>query len=147
MHSLVSSSGKGLEMEVAESGQNLSVGQRQLLCLGRALLRQSKILVLDEATSNVDSTTDNLIQKTIREAFADCTMLVIAHRLNTIIDADRILVMDQGKIAEFDSPATLLADKESMFSKLVNETLPGMTASLRKNASSKGIANESDQKQ
>ena len=145
MHSLVSSSGKGLEMEVAESGQNLSVGQRQLLCLGRALLRQSKILVLDEATSNVDSTTDNLIQKTIREAFADCTMLVIAHRLNTIIDADRILVMDQGKIAEFDTPAALLADEESMFSKLVGETLPGMSASLKKNASSKAISNGKDQ--
>ncbi|XP_062549077.1 multidrug resistance-associated protein 1-like [Armigeres subalbatus] len=105
----------GLEHEVAESGENLSVGQRQLICLARAILRKTKVLVLDEATAAVDMETDDLIQKTIRSEFADCTILTIAHRLNTILDSTRVLVLDKGLVAECDTPQNLLADKSSIF--------------------------------
>ncbi|KZV48803.1 ABC transporter C family-like, partial [Dorcoceras hygrometricum] len=107
---------------VSEAGENFSVGQRQLLSLSRALLRRSKILVLDEATAAVDVRTDALIQKTIREEFRTCTMLIIAHRLNTIIDCDRILLLDGGQVVEFDSPETLMQNEESSFSKMVQST-------------------------
>ncbi|BFZ19578.1 hypothetical protein BsWGS_22617 [Bradybaena similaris] len=106
---------QGLDYQCGEGGSNLSVGQRQLVCLARTLLRKTKILVLDEATAAVDFETDELIQKTIRTEFKDSTVLTIAHRLNTILDYDRIMVLDKGKIKEFDSPSTLLADKSSIF--------------------------------
>ncbi|EPS64314.1 hypothetical protein M569_10464 [Genlisea aurea] len=112
----------GLEAEVCESGENFSVGQRQLLSLSRALLRRSKILVLDEATAAVDVRTDALIQKTIREEFRSCTMLIIAHRLNTIIDCDRILLLDSGQVVEYDTPRALLQREDSAFSKMVQST-------------------------
>ncbi|XP_072332338.1 ATP-binding cassette sub-family C member 4 isoform X2 [Scyliorhinus torazame] len=105
--------------ELAEAGSNFSVGQRQLVCLARAVLRKSKILIIDEATANVDPRTDELIQKTIREKFEQCTVLTIAHRLNTIIDSDRILVLDAGRVAEYAEPYILLEDKDSLFYKMV----------------------------
>ncbi|RXH98903.1 hypothetical protein DVH24_011228 [Malus domestica] len=112
----------GLDAEVSEAGDNFSVGQRQLLSLSRAVLRRSKILVLDEATAAVDVRTDALIQKTIRQEFQSCTMLIIAHRLNTIIDCDRILLLDAGRVREFDTPERLLSNEGSAFSKMVQST-------------------------
>ncbi|XP_050287870.1 ABC transporter C family member 2-like isoform X2 [Quercus robur] len=112
----------GLDAEVSEAGENFSVGQRQLLSLARALLRRSKILVLDEATAAVDVRTDALIQKTIREEFKSCTMLIIAHRLNTIIDCDRIILLDAGQVLEYDTPEELLSNEGSAFSKMVQST-------------------------
>ncbi|KAL7212551.1 hypothetical protein ACSBR2_015280 [Camellia fascicularis] len=112
----------GLDAEVSEAGENFSVGQRQLLSLARALLRRSKILVLDEATAAVDVRTDALIQKTIREEFKSCTMLIIAHRLNTIIDCDRIILLDAGRVLEYATPEELLQNDESAFSKMVQST-------------------------
>ncbi|XP_024962637.1 ABC transporter C family member 2-like [Cynara cardunculus var. scolymus] len=112
----------GLDAEVSEAGENFSVGQRQLLSLSRALLRRSKILVLDEATAAVDVRTDALIQKTIREEFKSCTMIIIAHRLNTIIDCDRILLLDAGQVVEYDAPVKLLEDEQTAFSKMVQST-------------------------
>ncbi|CAM8996206.1 unnamed protein product [Rhodiola kirilowii] len=112
----------GLDAEVSEAGENFSVGQRQLLSLARALLRRSKILVLDEATAAVDVRTDALIQRTIREEFKSCTMLIIAHRLNTIIDCDRVILLDSGKVLEYDTPEHLLSDEGSAFSKMVQST-------------------------
>lgn len=111
----------GLNYEIAEGGENLSVGQKQLVCLTRALLRKSKVLVLDEATAAVDIETDELIQGTIRKEFSDCTIVTIAHRLNTIMDYDRIIVMDKGTIVEFDSPADLLKDTKSIFHSMAKE--------------------------
>lgn len=105
----------GLNHEIVENGENLSVGQRQLVCLARALLRKTKILILDEATAAVDLETDDLIQATIRKEFAHCTIITIAHRLNTVMDYDRILVLDNGTIAEFASPSVLLQNKSSIF--------------------------------
>jgi len=112
----------GLQSIVEEGGGNFSLGQRQLLCIGRALLRQSKILVLDEATASIDIETDTLIQKTIRQSFQDCTVLTIAHRLHTIIDSDRIMVLEKGRLVEFGKPVELLAQPDSLFLALVNET-------------------------
>uniref|UniRef100_A0A8C6RER0 ATP-binding cassette, sub-family member 2 n=1 Tax=Nannospalax galili TaxID=1026970 RepID=A0A8C6RER0_NANGA len=100
----------GLSYEVTEGGDNLSIGQRQLLCLGRAVLRKSKILVLDEATAAVDLETDHLIQTTIRNEFSHCTVITIAHRLHTIMDSDKIMVLDNGKIVEYGSPGELLSN-------------------------------------
>ncbi|KAF3641285.1 ABC transporter C family member 13 [Capsicum annuum] len=110
-----------LDTPVLENGDNWSVGQRQLVSLGRALLKQAKILVLDEATASVDSATDNLIQKIIRTEFKDCTVCTIAHRIPTVIDSDLVLVLSDGRVAEFDTPARLLEEKSSMFLKLVSE--------------------------
>ncbi|XP_076438534.1 ATP-binding cassette sub-family C member 3-like [Babylonia areolata] len=113
-HSVLSLPGQ-LAFQCGEEGGNLSVGQRQLVCLARTLLRRTKILVLDEATAAVDMETDALIQDTIRSAFSSCTIITIAHRLNTIMDYDRVMVMDAGQVKEFAPPGELLSNKKSEF--------------------------------
>lgn len=123
--------GVALDTAVSEGGVNFSAGQRQLICLARAIVRNNKILVMDEATANVDQHTDSLIQKTIREAFKDCTVITIAHRLNTIIDSDKVLVMDAGSAVEFDHAHELLRKKEGYFTTMVKQTGPNMEAKLR----------------
>uniref|UniRef100_A0A8C5WWI1 ABC-type glutathione-S-conjugate transporter n=1 Tax=Laticauda laticaudata TaxID=8630 RepID=A0A8C5WWI1_LATLA len=117
---------EGLSSPVSEGGENLSVGQRQLVCLARALLRKSKILILDEATAAVDMETDHLIQETIRSEFANCTVITIAHRLHTIMDSHRVLVLQEGKIVEFDNPEELL-QQQGIFAGMAREA--GITRS------------------
>ncbi|KAG2203106.1 hypothetical protein INT47_004913 [Mucor saturninus] len=109
---------KDLSTPISEGGQNFSQGQRQLLCLARALLRNQKVVLMDEATASVDFETDKAIQKTIAQEFAESTILCIAHRLNTVIEYDRILVLNHGEIVEFQSPLTLLRDANSAFYKM-----------------------------
>ncbi|KAL5020047.1 hypothetical protein ScPMuIL_002939 [Solemya velum] len=104
-----------LEFECGEAGKNLSVGQKQLVCLARALLHRTKILILDEATAAVDMETDDLIQQTIHREFSDCTILTIAHRLKTVMDYDRIMVLENGCVVEFDSPQALLLNRGGVF--------------------------------
>uniref|UniRef100_A0A674ETS9 Multidrug resistance-associated protein 4 n=1 Tax=Salmo trutta TaxID=8032 RepID=A0A674ETS9_SALTR len=123
-----------METVLAESGSNFSVGQRQLVCLARAVLRKNRILIIDEATANVDPRTDELIQKTIRDKFRECTVLTIAHRLNTIIDSDRILVLGAGMIQEFDEPYVLLQNHESALYRTVQQMGKAEAASLLESA-------------
>lgn len=108
-----------LDSRVAEFGKNLSVGEKQLICLARALLKRSYIIVIDEGTANIDNHTDAVIQTVLRENFSECTMLVIAHRLNTIMDCDKIVVLDSGRVVEFGSASELLS-KKGAFYDLVN---------------------------
>ncbi|KAG8641655.1 putative ABC transporter C family member 15 isoform X2 [Manihot esculenta] len=110
-----------LEAPVAEDGENWSVGQRQLVCLARVLLKKRRILVLDEATASIDTATDNIIQVTIRDETSRCTVITVAHRIPTVIDNDLVLVLDEGKVVEYDSPVQLRKDNSSSFSKLVTE--------------------------
>ncbi|KNE72664.1 hypothetical protein AMAG_16423 [Allomyces macrogynus ATCC 38327] len=110
------------QLDAPLTAASMSVGQSQLLCLARALLRKTKILVLDEATASVDPQTDEIVQKTIRREFAGCTILTIAHRVATVMDYDKILTLDHGKVVEFDSPEALLADQESVFYSLAKES-------------------------
>ncbi|XP_031394506.1 putative ABC transporter C family member 15 [Punica granatum] len=118
---LVRAKEEKLDSTVVESGENWSVGQRQLFCLGRALLKKSSILVLDEATASVDSATDGVIQKIISQEFKDRTVVTIAHRIHTVIDSNLVLVLSDGRVAEFDSPSKLLEREDSFFSKLIKE--------------------------
>lgn len=126
------SSISSLDYVVDQGGVNFSVGQRQLLCLARAILRNNKILLLDEATANVDPSTDALIQTTIRQKFKNCTVLTIAHRLNTIMDSDKVLVMDHGQMVEFNHPHILLQNKEGHFTNMLKETGKVMFEQLSK---------------
>ncbi|CAF0980830.1 unnamed protein product [Rotaria sp. Silwood1] len=112
----------GLDSLISENGSNLSIGQKQLVCLARAILKKSKILVIDEATANVDNATDVLIQQVIRNKFKGCTVLTIAHRLRTVIDNDRIMVLNNGELVEFDTPSALLSNPNSYFVSLVDQT-------------------------
>jgi ABC-type multidrug transport system fused ATPase/permease subunit len=120
-----------LNTMVEEGGRNFSVGERQLICLGRAMLAKPKLLFLDEATASVDGETDALIQKMLRSRFVGTTLITIAHRLNTIMDYDCILVMSDGKAAEFGTPAELLSNKDGLFSELVESTGKESSAALR----------------
>ncbi|XP_017616130.1 putative ABC transporter C family member 15 [Gossypium arboreum] len=122
-----------LDAPVAEDGENWSVGQRQLVCLARVLLKKRRILVLDEATASIDTATDNVIQETIREETSKCTVITVAHRIPTVIDNDLVLVLDKGKIVEYDKPGNLLEDSCSSFSKLVAEFLRSSSKSNNNN--------------
>ncbi|KAF3453336.1 hypothetical protein FNV43_RR03776 [Rhamnella rubrinervis] len=110
-----------LDSTVTENGENWSMGQRQLVCLGRVLLKKSKVLVLDEATASVDTATDNLIQETLGRQFYDCTVITIAHRITSVLNSDIIVLLSHGLIEEYDSPSKLLENKSSSFSQLVAE--------------------------
>jgi ATP-binding cassette subfamily C (CFTR/MRP) protein 1 len=111
---------KQLSEPVSEGGENFSVGQRQLMCIARALLRSPRVVVLDEATASIDNETDSIIQRMIRTEFLRATVLTVAHRLHTIIDSDKILVLDSGCAVEFDTPSNLLSDDKSLFKALVD---------------------------
>jgi ABC-type multidrug transport system fused ATPase/permease subunit len=112
----------GLDEQVAEGGENFSQGQRQLMCIARSLLRKPKILVMDEATASIDNETDAQIQEMIRQNFGNATVLTIAHRLNTIMDSDRVLVLDEGRIAELDTPENLLQKENGHFRAMVEKS-------------------------
>ncbi len=128
MKTLIEGLSEGLLTQMSERGSNFSVGEAQLICVARALLKKSKILLVDEATSSVDPETDQLIQTVLREKFSDRTVLTIAHRLQTVLDSDRILVLGNGSILEFDTPEKLLAkdiekDENAVFAKMFREAL------------------------
>lgn len=112
---------EGLDSLVVDDGSNWSMGQRQLFCLGRALLRRSRVLVLDEATASIDNATDMILQKTIRTEFADCTVITVAHRIPTVMDCTMVLAMSDGQVVEYDEPMTLMKREDSLFAKLVKE--------------------------
>ncbi|CAL5405199.1 unnamed protein product [Camellia sinensis] len=111
----------GLDSMVVQDGSNWSMGQRQLFCLGRALLRRSKILVLDEATASIDNATDLILQRTIRIEFADCTVITVAHRMPTVMDCTMVLAISDGKLVEYDEPMKLMKRENSLFGQLVKE--------------------------
>ncbi|XP_037494595.1 ABC transporter C family member 3 isoform X2 [Jatropha curcas] len=121
-----------LDSTVTENGENWSMGQRQLVCLGQVLLKKSKVLVLDEATASVDTATDNLIQQTIRQHFFDSTVITIAHRITSVFDSDMVLVLSHGLVEEYDSPARLLENKSSSFAQLVAEYSARSNSSFQK---------------
>ena len=124
----------GLLQPVASGGSNFSLGQQQLVCLARAFLNKSRVLLLDEATAALDAETDALVQRVVRSAFSDRTVLTIAHRLDTVIDADRILVMDAGRVAEFATPSELLREEGSIFASLCRQAGAGAFAALKATA-------------
>lgn len=144
---VVSDLAGGLDTKMMDGGSNFSVGQRQLVCLARAILRNNKVLILDEATANVDPETDNLIQNTIRTKFADCTVLTIAHRLHTVMDSDKVLVIDAGEVMEFAHPYDLLQKPQGFFKQLVDQTGSGTAAALMQSAKEVRYKRQSIQQQ
>ena len=112
----------GLIGTVAEEGGNWSQGQRQLLCIARALLRRAQVVMLDEATASCDMETDDMVQRLIRRVFAPCTVITVAHRIATIADSDKIMVLDKGVVAEFDSPKVLETRPGSIYSSLLENS-------------------------
>jgi ATP-binding cassette subfamily C (CFTR/MRP) protein 4 len=124
---------------VAEGGSNFSVGQRQLLCLARAILASNKILILDEATASVDRRTDELLQQALQVAFKDGTILAVAHRLDTVIEFDYILVLGHGNVLEFGSPADLLRNEDGHLARMVQDTGETMSKELRQRAFRKDV--------
>lgn len=128
-----------LNMAINDGGSNFSLGQRQLICMARALVRRPKVLLMDEATASIDELTDHLIQKMIKTEFKETTVITIAHRLNTIIQYDKILVLDQGNIAEFDDPVALLDTEGSYFAKLIKENGPEFEEKMKFLATHKNI--------
>ncbi|KAL8122791.1 hypothetical protein AgCh_010969 [Apium graveolens] len=121
LKNLISSLPSLLDSSVTDEGENWSAGQRQLFCLGRVLLRKNKILIMDEATASIDSTTDAILQKIIREEFSNCTVITVAHRVPTVIDSDMVMVLSFGKVLEYEDPRKLMEDTNSSFAKLVAE--------------------------
>ena len=109
---------KGIDMSIRENGKNLSLGEKQLICFARAILRNSKIVLLDEATASVDQKTERAIQQVLEKIFVNTTMIIIAHRIQTVNHCDKILVMDNGKVVEFDSPRNLLQKDNSIYKML-----------------------------
>lgn len=112
----------GLDSKIFDNNQNFSAGQRSLVCLARVILEKNKILIQDEATAHLDGATDQFVQQIIREEFADCTVITIAHRLDSVVDSDRVLVMDAGQVVEFDHAHRLLQNTDGFLTKLVTET-------------------------
>ncbi|KAJ0098572.1 hypothetical protein Patl1_20287 [Pistacia atlantica] len=112
---------EGLDSLVVEVGSNWSMGQRQLFCLGRVLLRRSQILVLDEATGSIDNATDTILQKTIQTEFADCTVIIVAHRIPPLMDCTMVLGISDGKLVEYDEPKKLMKQEGSLFGQLVKD--------------------------
>ena len=113
----------GLDQNISENGSNLSIGEKQLICITRAILRKTKIIVLDEATASIDYKTEEIIQKALNEILVNSTMICIAHRIKTVINADKILVLENGEIVEFDTPKNLLNDKNSLFYDFYSKSL------------------------
>jgi ABC-type multidrug transport system fused ATPase/permease subunit len=127
----VAALGGGLDAPVTDGGANFSVGERQLLCFARALLRRPRVLLLDEATASCDEVSDAAIQRALRASFADVTVMSIAHRLATVMDYNRILVMSDGSAVECDAPNTLLADPGGALTALVAALGPATATHLR----------------
>ena len=116
------SSKEGVQTHITEGGANLSSGEKQLINIARSLLNPKRVVLIDEATASIDIETDALIQKVIKSQFADKTVLTIAHRINTVVESDRILVLNKGSILEFDSPSELLKREDSVFAKLYKQS-------------------------
>lgn len=120
---IISINKEGLNLNISENGNNLSIGEKQLICITRAILRKSKIIVLDEATASIDYKTEEIIQKALNEILSNSTMISIAHRIKTVMNADKILVLENGEIIEFDTPKNLLNNKNSYFYDFYSKSL------------------------
>ena len=112
-----------MDKNIEQGGSNLSVGQKQLICIVRALLRKSKIVIMDEATSNIDINTEIAIQNALNILLENSTVITVAHRIKTIINYDKILVLDGGIVKEFDSPSNLIKNEDSLFHQLLSKSI------------------------